>query len=183
MPIIQVVQFLGWSDAVAKDDATVLDDSTFWDDNGGAESLFNYLLGATSSLMFYEGQAIFESQDFSLAKCGVVHSSKMDWVSNVPAGTSIIVQTSYYDGQSWSPWANVAKGGSISGIGSGKDMKNYKLKYRVIARSNSGSVMPGVTPTVSQVTFTFFTKKLMRIYQNSVIKTAGTITQNAIEAL
>jgi hypothetical protein len=59
------------------------------------------------------------------------------WTASLPAGTSLIVQTSSSaDGATWSSWASVANGGAV-----GSPAGRF-LRYRVTLVTNDSTLTP-----------------------------------------
>ncbi len=68
------------------------------------------------------------------------------WTANVPAGTTLTVQTSSStDGVNWSAWSTVTNGGTIT------SPSGRYLRYEIVLTTTN----PAVTPTLSTISFTW----------------------------
>ena len=68
------------------------------------------------------------------------------WTANVPAGTTLTVQTSSStDGVNWSAWSAVTNGGAIT------SPSGRYLRYEIVLTTTN----PAVTATLSTISFTW----------------------------
>jgi len=147
-----------------------LDASVFWDD-----------WVAVHFDAYYEGVGIFEGQAVDLNKCGAVQSTTISWTENVPAGASVTIEValSADGGVTWDVWRVAANGGALPGLSAGMDLTGYKLKYRVKLNTTDLTV----TPSVTNITVTFVSRKMFRIFADGTIKAAAQMIQSASENL
>jgi hypothetical protein len=89
----------------------------------------------------------------NLALAGTVGDSKLSWSANVPAGTTLTVQTSVDDGVTWQTATN---GGPIPGLSPNLDVSEKSLLVRQILTTQSPTTTPklywleiSVTPGIS----------------------------------
>lgn len=69
--------------------------------------------------------------------------SSINWESDVPSGTSIIVQTRIsFNGIDWTEWKNCVNHGQIPDINEDTPLYNAKIVYRIIVQSNSYNIRP-----------------------------------------
>ncbi|MEN6325772.1 MAG: hypothetical protein ABFD18_06160 [Syntrophomonas sp.] len=179
MPGIKTVQYQAYDDTVSVDETRVLDDTTAFDETADLSELFNYIFNTASALKYFEGTGVYELPAIALSPIGRVQSSRVDWVANTPAGTSVVCKVAVFDGKWWSAWTPVANGGAIPGLANGRDVTGYKLKVKLETATTDYTTAANIT----ELEVTINSRKIMRLLSDGTLKTAKTMVQNASETL
>jgi hypothetical protein len=96
---------------------------------------------------------IFESPQIDISTVGTIYTSKIEWTANLPAGTSLTMETSIDNGKTWQP---VTNGEEINGLSG--DVTGRKLKYRVTLSTTDTTK----TPQLHDVTISLTGKRFYR---------------------
>lgn len=164
---IQQEQYYGWADTASFADTTTVDDATAYDDTLGGQLVFNAIFGSASSLLYYEGESVFQSESYSLDKAGRINSDLINLTKTNPTNTTIIVEMSVSkdSGVTWGEWAVVTDGAGTSFFDPSTYVRGWMARYRV-RLSNTVSA----TATLSQFKHTIKTPVIYRMDGDGVMR-------------